>query len=219
MSLQLLFAIGRRGPVQIAQLAADVTLYELHERASLITSSPVESGGEIQDHVSREPERVTIEGFVSGSPVELVSLDFSATTRVQEAFDLLEELWNAREPIDVLSGFKLYERMIVERVSVPRDRQAGDSFTFVATLKQVTFAEVADVQIPAETLPPAPGQPSTPQTEEVRAQATSTQDTGQQQTPPAKTTEARASAALQLLRGLESLVTGINQDPAQVPAP
>lgn len=50
----------------------DVSLSESHERNATVTQNPIEDGSNISDHINLNPERLTLEGMISDSPVSLI---------------------------------------------------------------------------------------------------------------------------------------------------
>lgn len=61
--------INRKSPGKIDNLTLDVTINERHLYQNEVTSFPVEDGGRINDHVCRQPERLTMTGLVSNTPL------------------------------------------------------------------------------------------------------------------------------------------------------
>ena len=66
------FIFSRKTPGQIDNIVLDATLSENHDYTNKVTSFPVETGADITDHIVQEPERLTIEGFVTNTPVSLL---------------------------------------------------------------------------------------------------------------------------------------------------
>jgi len=52
----------------------DAILSENHLMRSLVTSSPVEDGATIADHIILQPEEISIRGIVSNTPVKLFGI-------------------------------------------------------------------------------------------------------------------------------------------------
>ena len=128
--IQVLF--NDKGKNQIGAIELDVTMEESHERQTEITDHPIETGAYIQDHIVNSPRRLTLTSIVTDTP-----LGEEAGLRAQAAFDALEELWQSRAPFTVVSGFRVYENMAFESLSMPKTRESA--LQFVATFKQLTF--------------------------------------------------------------------------------
>lgn len=65
----LLFATRFRSKARIGQVLIDAVVKEEHIADAKATSNPIEAGREVCDHVIVEPERLTIEGVISDTPV------------------------------------------------------------------------------------------------------------------------------------------------------
>jgi hypothetical protein len=128
---------------RIGAIELDLTIDETHLRNADITDFPVEGGGQIQDHISNQPKRLKITGFITDSPIEA---DSSLANRVQDAFDALDELFDKRITFDVVSGLKVYTNMAFESLEMPLVQQGSCQFT--ATLKQITITHSELVSLP-----------------------------------------------------------------------
>lgn len=158
MAINLLF--GRREPGKIGELELDATLNETHDYANDVTSFPVESGAEISDHIKREPERITIEGFVTDTPVKFLggqlgqNLDVTDRNRVKDSFETLMAIAgydypdqvdsrtatpNTAQIIDVVTGLRVYSNMVMTRLSIPRNNRTGKALRFTAEFTRIRF--------------------------------------------------------------------------------
>lgn len=141
MTLAVIFGNERTrntfGPLEI-----DVTLEETHERSAEITDHPVEGGAFIQDHIVNAPKRLLMSGLITDTP-----LGRDAGPRAQEAFDALEALYESRTPFTVVSGFRVYEQMAIESLSLPKAREGA--LRFSAQLKQLAITQGRSVPIAA----------------------------------------------------------------------
>lgn len=128
---------------KIGAIELDLTIDETHVRNADVTDFPVEGGGQIQDHISNQPKRLKITGFITDSPIET---DSSLANRVQDAFDALDELFDKRITFDVVSGLKVYSNMAFESLDMPLTQLGSCQFT--ATLKQITITHSELVSLP-----------------------------------------------------------------------
>jgi len=139
-------------------LDIDVTFSENHERTAQISKNPIEDGSEITDHVTLDNTRLTISGMVSDSPLGFVFFTSTANSPVQAGktgkasvgallagtvtrstltFDYLNELMDKRIPFSIINKFKIYEDMVIQSLTIPRDGSEGESLKFTAVLEQV----------------------------------------------------------------------------------
>ena len=138
MVLATLF--GRRynqGKIGLVEL--DVTMIENHTFNSRATNFPVETGGDVTDHIINDPDILTLEGIVSDTPLGM----FSFFTRSIAAFNRLVDMHEKREPVTVVTGLKVYENMVMTLLDVPRDINTGQSLRFNLTFKKIRFDATA----------------------------------------------------------------------------
>jgi len=132
----LLFEPKRKGKIETLEL--DVVLEEQHNYDSEVTQYPIETGESISDHVNLNPVRLTMRGFITNTPVELLNVNtILGNDLVQTAFDKLLEIREKKDIIDVVSGLKVYSDMIMNRLSIPRDRRSGQALNFTAEFIQI----------------------------------------------------------------------------------
>ena len=139
--------------ITIKGFPIDAAITEEHTYDSEVTSYPVESGSDITDNVRTLPIEITIEGLVSDNPLERVAslrssalavpseFELEARTPSGEAFDKLRQIREAREPVTITTTLKVYENMIMESLSFPRDSKTGAALRFNATFKQVIIVD------------------------------------------------------------------------------
>jgi hypothetical protein len=160
--------LNRKTPGKIDVLELDATLRETEDYQNEVTEFPVESGFTITDHVIHKPERLSIEGFVTNTPIpnSIVSAPLLITgqgNRVKYALETLLELAgfdssgvNGTEAkafiptphiISVEMGLRIYNDMIIESLSVPRDKDTGETLRFTIQLKRVIIVKTDFVKI------------------------------------------------------------------------
>jgi len=186
--------LGRtEGGVEIAGFELDATLREGHERSSRVTESAIEDGTIVQDHVVREPERVTVEGYVTDTPIVPLGIDLRADADLDtpqaargrfggtsNAFEVLDELHRRGEPIDINTRWQPYTDMVITRLDLPRRRDAaGLKFTLEAV--KVRFVQVEFTEVDLENL-----------AAEDQASLAPEQDQGAQPTKPSSGGERRS---------------------------
>lgn len=132
MVLSLLFG-KKYAKSTVGGVTLDATLSEDHEYNSRVTSFPVEDGGDISDHIIKEPERVQITGVVSDTPLAILS----SFNRSIDAFNRLIQIYDNRERITVVTGIRVYTDMVMTSLQVPRNVQTGQSLNFVIELQKI----------------------------------------------------------------------------------
>lgn len=138
-------------------LEMDVVFREGISLSSVVTRNGVEDRGFVSDHVTDNPERVTLDGFITRTPIDPLRILTGATLGdpVADAYELLRKLHADKEPLAYVSGLDVHEDMVLVGLDFPRDRQTGRALMFTATLEKVHIvgseeAEVVRTAVPAK---------------------------------------------------------------------
>jgi hypothetical protein len=137
-------------------LELDAAVHETHEYTNTVTDFPVEKGFSISDHVFKVPEKLTMEGFVTNSPIPYsisnVSELYTSGDRVNTAFETLLDLAGydpsgqdytifktVKMPaiLRIVTGLRVYSNMIITHLSFPRDITTGESLRFTCELRRI----------------------------------------------------------------------------------
>lgn len=138
---------GALGGSDTIALELDAIITETPEYTATPTKNAVETGSDVTDHVAIDHEKVTIEGFVTDTPVNIIRTiggiftNDTFSNQTQQAFDFITELYQKREPFDFVGTVKVYRNMIITSLRIPRDSKTGKSLSFTMTLEQMTFVE------------------------------------------------------------------------------
>lgn len=176
MAIELL--VGRKQPPYITEvdnrvepylLTLDASIREEHLYKNKITSYPTEDGSTITDHIKPEPEELTLEGFVSGSPINFeesenaeVRTPIDSQARIVNAYEALLKIsglsfintetnrtTKISNPIlvDIFTGLRIFTNMGMVDLSIPRDKSTGAALRFTARFKRVYKVESATAKI------------------------------------------------------------------------
>lgn len=115
-----------------------------------VTKHPVESGGEISDHIQIKPVTLTLSGIIAGHDERLV-LDAG---RQQRLYNDLLTILRQRELVTVVTPLRRYPNMVLTRVGLTRDLSSGTSLRPELALEQVQVAHQAIVPVPESSLGP-----------------------------------------------------------------
>lgn len=108
----------------IGGVFVDVVISEEHESSMTIAEHPVERGAKISDHAWRERRRVTLEGVVDQS-------------RAVSAYQQLLAVQEQAEPFSLVTGLMVYQNMMIERITVNRDKEYPRVLKFEAECTEV----------------------------------------------------------------------------------
>lgn len=144
MSVNVL--MGKRPP-EIGMVKLSLAESETHEFASKVTQFPVEDGSNMSDHILNAPDKLTINGFVTNSPIS--TLDTSGPGTGESAFEALQRIHRTREPVRVFTTLKEYEDMALERLSIPKNANTGETLRFTASFVHIRKVSSAIVEVTA----------------------------------------------------------------------
>lgn len=137
----------------LGEIFLDAAVSEQHTSTARVTTAPIESGAVVADHIILEPDRLTIEGLLTDSPLHHQAArdgggtpdpnggDQSSGSRAIDAYEKLLQLLRDREPITVLTGLRSYRDMVLTSVSAPREADSGDALRVSLELVRVELVE------------------------------------------------------------------------------
>lgn len=146
------------GPVSIE---LDVTIDESHEWTLDVTTNPVETGAPISDHIQELPDRLTITGMITNTPltgsiIDIFSNAFQSLIdgkgnddRVKTTFDLLRTMYEQRELVNVYTKYRIYENMALTSINIPRSSGIGDAINFTAQFMHIRIVDTQTTDIPS----------------------------------------------------------------------
>ncbi|EMG7864291.1 hypothetical protein V5L16_000725 [Enterobacter hormaechei] len=118
-------------------------------RQADITSYPVESGAEVSDHVQIKNNTFKLSGIITETPVRLEKdLLYSAGvngTRISQAIQYLDKIFDSRQPITLVTEHKVYENVILSGISY--DYKSEFAMQFDLEFEQVRLVSTATVNV------------------------------------------------------------------------
>jgi hypothetical protein len=184
-----LFTVRTR---QIGGIVVDCFVRESHQSRIKLTEFPIEVGANINDHAIILPKELEIQGVISNIPSNYFfsktsSNDFAAgssLSRSASGFNLLLQLQQDREPINVVTGLRLYRNMVIVDIYADQTKETSGGAYFTCRFKEAIIISNTYTKIPS-------GQFRNGST---REQNSSTEERGRQQAneiPPDNRTRAR----------------------------
>lgn len=120
---------------KIADIELDVVLHDQHDLNTRVTRNPVEDGSEYADNIVLLPIILNMSARVSDA--SMIPLVPSFGSKSIDAYNALAELQSNKELVTVGTGIRTYENMYVERITVPRSSQDGNSLRFDMTISEL----------------------------------------------------------------------------------
>lgn len=159
------------------ELQFDAVTRLVHEGTSVLTEHAVESGAPISDHKRANPRRLTIEGVVTNTPLDVPppsgygnSSSVQTTTdtengqisamafvsefdRISEVSDTLERLRLEATPVAVTTRSRVYEELQIVSVSEPQEAEDGSSARYTIELQEIRVARTRSAAAPVPREP------------------------------------------------------------------
>jgi hypothetical protein len=124
-----------------------------------MTNLNVEEGSRVNDHVSEEPDRITIEAFIGGARFEVYDGNipdglseaeaYDNKTRIRQAYHELLRMKQERQPLDLVTGLDVFHNMIITSFAIDRDAENGADLSFSMTFQRVRKIRSAETTINA----------------------------------------------------------------------
>ena len=118
-------------------------------RQADITSYPVESGAEVSDHIQIKNNTFKMSGVITETPIRLErDLLYSASvngTRISQAITYLDQIFDSRQPITLVTEHKVYENVILSGISY--DYKSEFAMQFDLEFEQIRLVSKATVNV------------------------------------------------------------------------
>jgi hypothetical protein len=128
---------------------------EVYTLTATMPAHAIERGADITDHREKKPETFSIEGWISGATLrsqarvdengnvvrQPVNGEGVVGLSIAEAYAQLQEVFNNKEPFDVVTNFRSYTNMHFTSFVVSRNAETSEVIAFSASLQEILFAE------------------------------------------------------------------------------
>jgi hypothetical protein len=132
--------------IRIAGYLMDLAVREGHRFPGEATKRPVESGGDITDHIRDLPHEITLDCIVSDTPIGAVAVDralsqvFTGDAEAlpsEAALAKLREIKAAERPVTIETSLGTWESMALVDLDVPRSKEESGGLFFTARFEHV----------------------------------------------------------------------------------
>lgn len=163
--LGILFARGAKTEIIGApeEIPVDAWITRGHVFSSSVTNAPVEDGTNVNDHVIQDAPELTIEGFTSDHPVNLLATPAAVIgaaeeflglsggeTRSQAAAKALFRAWKTKAALEVVTRLHTYKNMQISVLEWNEDRSTANALAFRLRMTKITT--VALQRVPSSGL-------------------------------------------------------------------
>ena len=113
-------------PVSIAGLEFDALLNETKKLTATIPTYTVEEGFSVSDAIINEPITLSLTLYVTNTPVTWLDEHGEDEERIREVIDRLEEIWEEKELVKIVTTNAIYTDMGITSISIAH--QEGDGY-------------------------------------------------------------------------------------------
>ncbi len=157
----IVFSMGL--PKSIGTILIDAFIDEDHHSVVTVTTSPVEDGSTISDNAIEEPDELIINGVVGAASIlnpvasigSIVAGGGSLSSFISRPLDVdqaLYKLKHDRQPVQVVTGLRVYSKMVIADYRVKRNKDTGGALMFTIYLKQIIIVKSQSATVPAAQL-------------------------------------------------------------------
>lgn len=146
--LSLVFGLGGQNTMMGA-VQLDALLTEESKLAADVTSYAVEDGTEISDHITQNPEELTLTGVIAGAST--LAFDMRGRSKLIMNKDLIRSMHEAREPVTIVTGLDMYQDFAMTSAIVARDAD-GDRLRIEAKFKKIVKAQLSAAEVPQDAV-------------------------------------------------------------------
>ena len=119
------------------------------KRQAEVTSYPVENGADVSDHVQVKNNTFSMSGMITETPIRLMhDMLHSAGvngTRISQAINYLDQIFDARQPIILVTEHRVYENVILRGVSY--DYQSEHAMQFDLEFEQIRLVSYGETNV------------------------------------------------------------------------
>lgn len=142
---------------KVGGIVIDGLLEESHSNTATATRLPIEDGSTISDHVTVDPDSVTIKGVITNTPLFATLLQGGSLSglfgdRVTSAFEGIRQLMKDRKLLTVSTSLKVYTDMIIESFTPSKNGTTGQSMEFSMTLTKIKVVKSQTTNLPNTTI-------------------------------------------------------------------
>lgn len=126
-----------KDPTSIGALKVDIVKSFEYQYDQDVTSHPVETGFEIQDHIINQPLKLTMTVGISSHPLTWLWKNGTGSKKFSDGMKALEAIRDAKQPVTIIRPEKKYENMVMTSCRVSK----------VENSKTVIYADLSFTQI------------------------------------------------------------------------
>ena len=144
-------SVGNQVRVSVFGNHVDGFSEEQHDKSVQVTENPVESGSTITDSAITNPDHLRLEGLVSDLIPRAGPLPANLSDRSALAWGIIEDMADNHQIVQVVTGIKTYDSMLLTTASTVRNARTGGGLRFTLNMKSL---RIVDTQLRTVRLQP-----------------------------------------------------------------
>lgn len=140
----------------VGGITFDLLLSENHEMRSVVTTHTIEDGSVVADHIRNELRTGTVTGMVSNYSISTGLLEGAINplaaevkNRAKDAYEAFRNLWNAREPVTIVTQLEVYENVVVTSIRTEKAPETGAALRFSVSFQQIQTVKLRETVLEA----------------------------------------------------------------------
>ena len=144
-------SVGNQARVSVFGNHVDGFSEEQHDKSVQVTENPVESGSTITDSATTNPDHLRLEGWVSDLIPRAGPVPVNLSDRSALAWGIIEDMADNHQIVQVVTGIKTYNSMLLSTASTVRNARTGGGLRFTLNMKSL---RIVDTQLRTIRLSP-----------------------------------------------------------------
>lgn len=109
-----------KNPTQVGRLSVDIVKSFEYQYDQDVTSHPVETGFEIQDHIVNKPLKLTMTVGISSRPVTWFYKNGWGEKKFANGLEALQKIRDDKQPVTIIRPEKKYDNMVMTSCKVSK---------------------------------------------------------------------------------------------------
>jgi len=139
-------------PVSVDGIEFDALIDEDKTMSSTVPVYPVEDGFPVSDTIILEPLSISMNLYVSNTPVTWLQQHGSSTERVNIICEQIENMWLEKKLVKVITTEAIYTDMGITSINIKKSKEIGYAREIAITMQKVRKTEKRTASIPSYLL-------------------------------------------------------------------
>ena len=144
--------MAKKKPVSVWGIEFDALIDESKSMTSTIPEYPVESGFPVSDTIINDPIQISLNLFISNTPVTWLFRHGSSNDRVRRICEMIEQKWYNKTLTKIVTSDTTYTNMGITSISIKKSADHGYAREVAITAKKVRITKRKTVTVPSYVL-------------------------------------------------------------------